>query len=98
MLAGFLPALMDAVAEATGLRLRPADDPDRLDALERGARHLAAQARRGLMNTMPDFRYIVRPPRRSGARIWATDAARRFVAGGTDLLLNLRRGLSEPPT
>jgi len=48
------------------------------------------------MNLLPDFRYH-RPATLEEAvklKLAATDA--RFIAGGTDLLVNLRRGLGEP--
>lgn len=48
------------------------------------------------MNLMPDFRYHRPASPDEAVRLKATLAAARFVAGGTDLLVNLRRGLGEP--
>lgn len=48
------------------------------------------------MNLMPDFRYHRPASLEDAVRLKATLAAARFVAGGTDLLVNLRRGLGEP--
>jgi len=48
------------------------------------------------MNLMPEFR-VLRPGSLDEAvRLKSASAGARFVAGGTDLLVNLRRGLGEP--
>lgn len=45
---------------------------------------------------MPDFHYHRPDTLQEAVRLKAASAASRFVAGGTDLLINLRRGLGEP--
>ena len=48
------------------------------------------------MNLMPDFRCHRPATLEEAVRLKAASAGTRFVAGGTDLLVNLRRGLGEP--
>jgi 4-hydroxybenzoyl-CoA reductase subunit beta len=48
------------------------------------------------MNLLPDFRYHRPASLDEAVRLKATLGAARFIAGGTDLLVNLRRGLGEP--
>ena len=48
------------------------------------------------MNLLPDFRYHRPGTVEEALRIKASSAGARFVAGGTDILINLRRGLGEP--
>ena len=48
------------------------------------------------MNLMPDFRYHRPATLEEAVRLKTASAGARFVAGGTDLLINLRRGLGEP--
>jgi 4-hydroxybenzoyl-CoA reductase subunit beta len=48
------------------------------------------------MNLMPDFRYHRPASLEEAVRLKLAAADGRFVAGGTDLLVNLRRGLGEP--
>lgn len=48
------------------------------------------------MNLMPDFRYHRPTSLDEAVRLKAASPAARFVAGGTDLLVNLRRGLGAP--
>ena len=48
------------------------------------------------MNLLPDFRYSRPTSLEEAVRLKAASAGARFVAGGTDLLVNLRRGLGEP--
>jgi 4-hydroxybenzoyl-CoA reductase subunit beta len=48
------------------------------------------------MNIMPDFRCHRPATLEEAVRLKAASAGARFVAGGTDLLVNLRRGLGEP--
>ena len=48
------------------------------------------------MILMPDFRYHRPATLEEAVRLKAASSAARFVAGGTDLLVNLRRGLGEP--
>ncbi len=48
------------------------------------------------MNLLPDFRYHRPATLEEAVQLKAGSAAARFVAGGTDLLVNLRRGLGEP--
>jgi 4-hydroxybenzoyl-CoA reductase subunit beta len=48
------------------------------------------------MNLMPDFRYHRPTTLEEAARLKAGASDARFVAGGTDLLINLRRGLGAP--
>ena len=48
------------------------------------------------MNLLPDFRYHRPESLDEAVRLKATLPGSRFLAGGTDLLVNLRRGLGEP--
>ncbi len=48
------------------------------------------------MNLMPDFRCHRPATLEEAVRLKAASARARFVGGGTDLLVNLRRGLGEP--
>jgi 4-hydroxybenzoyl-CoA reductase subunit beta len=48
------------------------------------------------MNLMPDLRCRRPGTLEEAVRLKAASAGARFVAGGTDLLVNLRRGLGEP--
>jgi 4-hydroxybenzoyl-CoA reductase subunit beta len=48
------------------------------------------------MNLLPDFRYARPATLDEAVRLKGAAAGTRFVAGGTDLLVNLRRGLGEP--
>ncbi len=48
------------------------------------------------MNLMPDFRYHRPTHLEEAVRLKTSATAGRFVAGGTDLLVNLRRGLGAP--
>ncbi len=48
------------------------------------------------MNLLPDFRYHRPESLDEATRLSATLPASKFLAGGTDLLVNLRRGLGEP--
>jgi 4-hydroxybenzoyl-CoA reductase subunit beta len=48
------------------------------------------------MNLLPDFRYHRPATLEEAVRLKVASAGARFVAGGTDLLINLRRGLGEP--
>ncbi len=48
------------------------------------------------MNLMPDFRYHRPTSLDEAVRLKAASASARFIGGGTDLLVNLRRGLGEP--
>ncbi len=48
------------------------------------------------MNLLPDFRYHRPVTIEEAVRLKASSANARFIAGGTDLLINLRRGLGEP--
>lgn len=49
------------------------------------------------MNAMPDFRLFRPATAGEAVRLNVQNAASRFVAGGTDLLPNIRRGLFAPP-
>ena len=48
------------------------------------------------MNLMPDFRYHRPATLEEAVRLKTAAKDARFIAGGTDLLVNLRRGLGEP--
>ena len=45
------------------------------------------------MNLLPDFRYHRPATLEEAVRLKASSTSARFVAGGTDLIVNLRRGL-----
>jgi 4-hydroxybenzoyl-CoA reductase subunit beta len=48
------------------------------------------------MSALPDF-HLLRPATAADAvRLRAANAASRYIAGGTDLLPNMRRGLASP--
>lgn len=48
------------------------------------------------MNALPDFRLFRPASANEAVRLGARHAASRFIAGGTDLLPNIRRGLFSP--
>lgn len=48
------------------------------------------------MNLLPDFRCHRPTSLEEAVRLKSSSAGTRFIAGGTDLLVNLRRGLGEP--
>ncbi len=48
------------------------------------------------MNLMPDFRYHRPTSLEEAVKLKTSLTAARFIAGGTDLIVNLRRGLGEP--
>lgn len=48
------------------------------------------------MNLMPKFRYHRPATLEEAVRLKAASTVARFIAGGTDILVNLRRGLGEP--
>src|SRR5574337_1999241 len=52
--------------------------------------------RSAVMNLMPEFRFQRPTSLEEAVRLKTTSKDARFVAGGTDLLVNLRRGLGEP--
>ena len=99
-LAAFLPALTNAIADAVGLRFNDLPvTPDRVfAALEKRARDEGQQAeRRCVMDALPQFD-LVRP--RTLAELVAARAAHRdsrLIGGGTDLMVNIRRGIVAPP-
>ena len=71
-------------------RRRCRSRPDRI------AEWLDARGTGAVMNLLPEFT-LHRPPTLDEAvRLKAASAGARFLAGGTDLLVNLRRGLGEP--
>ena len=103
-LSGFLPALTNAIADATGLRLTelPAS-PDRLLEALVARRRCGAPAQDGRqpspsrpgtdMDGMAPFT-LARPATLvEAALLLATDKRARVLAGGTDLLPNLRHGI-----
>ena len=100
-LAAFLPALTNAIADAVGLRFNDLPvTPDRVfAALEKRARTKSkAQAeRRCVVDALPQFN-LVRPrtlPELVAARAAHSDS--RLIGGGTDLMVNIRRGIVAPP-
>lgn len=48
------------------------------------------------MNLMPEFRYHRPATLEDAVKLKAATPEARFIAGGTDLIVNLRRGLGEP--
>ena len=90
-LAGFIPALAAAIADATGVR--PTElpiTPDRLMEL------MEKQKRPALMEHMPAFT-VHRPTTVEDAvRLRSADKRSRYVAGGTDMVVNVRRGIEQP--
>ena len=98
-LAAFLPALTNAIADATGLRFNDLPvTPDRVfAAIEKRARGERKPQRRRLMDALPSFD-LIRP--RTLDELIAARAAHpgsRLLGGGTDLMVNIRRGIVAPP-
>ena len=98
-LAAFLPALTNAIADATGLRFNDLPvTPDRVfAAIEKRQRGSGKQAQRGrLMEALAEFQ-LLRPTTLAGvleARAAHPDS--QLLGGGTDLIVNMRRGIVAP--
>ena len=98
-LAAFLPALANAIADAIGIRFNDLPvTPDRVfDAIEK--RRRAAVPRQGrVMDALPDFQLaapddVERRASRRAPRIRTVS----LLGGGTDLVVNIRRGIVAPP-
>ncbi|MEE3286557.1 MAG: 4-hydroxybenzoyl-CoA reductase subunit beta [Pseudomonadota bacterium] len=48
------------------------------------------------MDTLPDFKYLRPSSIAEAAQMFGSYAGSRFIAGGTDLIANIRRGLASP--
>ena len=97
-LAAFLPALTNAIADAIGIRFNDLPvTPDRVfEAIEKRKRALEKKAG-GLMDALPEFR-VLNPT--TLAEVIAARAAHPGsmpLGGGTDLVVNIRRGIVAPP-
>ena len=102
-LAAFLPALTNAIADAIGMRFNDLPvTPDRVfEAIEKrraGARTSARRDQwRRVMDALPEFQ-VLRPTTLDD--VLAARAAHRdssLLGGGTDLVVNIRRGIVAPP-
>ncbi len=98
-LAAFLPALTNAIADAIGLRFNDLPvTPDRVfAALEKRQRAAAKTSGSALMDALPEFE-VVRPTTLDdviAARAAHPDS--QLLGGGTDLVVNIRRGIVAPP-
>jgi 4-hydroxybenzoyl-CoA reductase subunit beta len=49
------------------------------------------------MNALPNFQYLRPATAADALRLRAANPASQYIAGGTDLLPNLRRGLASNP-
>ena len=101
-LAAFLPALTNAIADATGVRLNDLPvTPDRVfAAMEKRRRASPARdARPGrLMDALPQFE-LLRPRTLDDViKARADHPGSQLLGGGTDLVVNIRRGIVAPPT
>ena len=103
-LAAFLPALTNAIADATGLRFNDLPvTPDRVfAAIEQAAPGAEQTATASAAPGAPDggaAEFDLSRPRRSptcSRRARPTPAA-QLLGGGTDLIVNVRRGIVAPP-
>ena len=106
-LAAFLPALTNAIADAIGIRFNDLPvTPDRVfAAIEKRAR---AHARNGamaraqgerqrLMDALPEFEFLRPTTLAEVLAARATHPASQLLGGGTDLMVNIRRGIVAPP-
>ena len=101
---GFPPALTNAIADALGPAAeraarharprvrRAAGAPPRAAV----AKSAASAQRGGLMHALPEFTLQRPGTLAEAAALLAAEPGARLVAGGTDLLPNLRRGLERP--
>ena len=100
-LAAFLPALTNAIADATGLRFNDLPvTPDRVfAAIEKRQR----AARQASATGAPDGgagRVPAAAPHDAGTACWRRARpipTAQLLGGGTDLIVNLRRGIVAPP-
>src|SRR5262249_32138555 len=96
-LAAFLPALTNAIADAVGVRFNDLPvTPDRVFAPMEKRRRAGGGPRR-LMDALPPF-FLVRPRTLHDiVEAFAEHPDGRLVGGGTDLVVNIRRGIVAPP-
>ena len=94
-LAAFLPALANAIDDAIGIRFENLPmTPDRVFAAIEKRRRAGA----GLMEVLPNFSVVSARSVEDvdqGARRHIRTA--RLLGGGTDLIVNVRRGIVAPP-
>ena len=98
-LAAFLPALTNAIADATGLRFNDLPvTPDRVFAAIDKRQRDAQDAQRGrLMEALSEFQ-LLRPTTLAGVlEARSAHPTAQLLGGGTDLIVNLRRGIVAPP-
>ena len=99
-LAGFPPALVNAIANAIGIDLDELPvTPDRvMEALIQRRRQARLASTEGRIMTAPlaEFRLAQPSTVKEAIAACLNHPGSRFVAGGTDLLVNMRRGISSP--
>jgi 4-hydroxybenzoyl-CoA reductase subunit alpha len=96
-LSGFLSALAAAVEDATGQRSACCRSRPKSGLRVRSANpNRRAPTRRSRNERLPDFQYCASGHRRRCRAPARRHPASRFIAGGTDLLPNMRRGLVTP--
>ena len=97
-LAAFLPALTNAIADAIGIRFNDLPvTPDRVfEAIEK--RSARARRQRGrLMDALPEFRVLNPTTLDEVVAARAAHPDSKPLGGGTDLVVNIRRGIVAPP-
>ena len=99
-LAGFPPALVNAIANAIGIDLDELPvTPDRvMEALiqRRRQARLAGTIEGRIMSALAEFHLAQPSTVKEAVAACAKLPGSRFVAGGTDLIVNMRRGISRP--
>ena len=100
-LAAFLPALTNAIADAIGAALqRSAGDARPRVRGDREARSAAAASKRNgrrLMEALPNSSCCARRRSPSVLEARAAHPDSQLLGGGTDLVVNIRRGIVAPP-
>ena len=96
-LAAFLPALTNAIADAIGVRFNDLPvTPDRVfAAIEKQRRAKRQRAR--LMDALPNFSLVNASTLDDVVKARAAHRDARLLGGGTDLVVNIRRGIVAPP-
>ena len=98
-LAAFLPALTNAIADAIGIRFNDLPvTPDRVfEAIEKRRRGRTSRATGRLMDALPEFRVLNPATLDEALAARAAHPDSKPLGGGTDLVVNIRRGIVAPP-